>query len=234
MEIVEKLRKLIAIRDHPNTSEQEVYNAAQAITRLLYKYNMEEPNVEERLTNPITFEEISYKSNLCGGSWYCNLVSVITNNNLCKCIIVSIPGCSGRLHRDKFQIIGRKNNIELVKYMIDSFTNRFYSIGKKIYKSTYVGELTENKFLRSFLKGCAIGLNAKYCELQNINDYKSLIVSVKSDIDDFLKGRNLVKSRKSKERTDVDAYLSGYNVGKNSEINKGLSNNKLLLNGRKS
>lgn len=230
MDSVEKIKKLIAVRDHPNTPEGEVITAAQAITTLLYKYNLEESDISERVENPITMAEIEYKSNLMGGKWYSTLVAVITNNNLCKCLISQIPGPSGRLKRDKFQIIGRKNNIEIVKYMIDSFTNRFYLVGKQKYKS-YTGELTENKFLRSFLEGCAAGLNQKYKEMQRQYEYcNALVVKHDSEIAEYLRDWNIKKGRASKEQIDNGVYSSGYETGKNTEINKGVSvsNRKLL------
>ena len=233
MEIIEKLRKLITLRDHPNTSEQEVLNAAQAITKLLYKYNMEESDIsiEEKILNPILCEEIEYKTTLCGGKWYSSLVAVITNNNLCKCLIISIPNSkSGRLTRDKFQIVGRKNNIEIVKYMIDSYSNKFYHIGKYKYKNEYKGELTENKFLRSFLEGCAAGLQYKYQQLKK--DYEginALVVTTQNEIMEFLSNRNIRKGRQSKEKMDYNAYQSGYNTGKDAELNKGINQSNALL-----
>lgn len=233
MEIIEKLRKLITLRDHPNTSEQEVLNAAQAITKLLYKYNMEESDIsmEEKILNPILCEEIEYKTTLCGGKWYSSLVAVITNNNLCKCLIISIPNSkSGRLTRDKFQIVGRKNNIEMVKYMIDSYSNKFYHIGKYKYKNEYKGELTENKFLRSFLEGCAAGLQYKYQQLKK--DYEginALVVATQNEIMEFLSNKNIRKGRQSKEKMDYSAYQSGYNTGKDAELNKGINQSNALL-----
>lgn len=233
MEIIEKLRKLITLRDHPNTSEQEVINAAQAITKLLYKYNMEESDIsmEEKILNPILCEEIEYKTTLCGGKWYSSLVAVITNNNLCKCLIISIPNSkSGRLTRDKFQIVGRKNNIEMVKYMIDSYSNKFYHIGKYKYKNEYKGELTENKFLRSFLEGCAAGLQYKYQQLKK--DYEginALVVATQNEIMEFLSNKNIRKGRQSKEKMDYNAYQSGYNTGKDAELNKGINQSNALL-----
>ena len=233
MDILDKLKKLITIRDHPNTTEEEVFNAAQAITRLLYKYNLEESDVslEEKILNPIICKEIEYKTKLCGGKWYSSLVAVITNNNLCKCLIISVPNNkSGRLTRDKFQLVGRKNNLEIVEYMIDSYANQFYNIGKRYYK-LYKGELTENKFLRSFLEGCAAGLNHKYNELkQQCVESKALIINNDNDIAEFLKNRNIRKGRSSKEKINQDAYLSGYETGKSTEINKGINkNNQNLL-----
>lgn len=238
MEITEKLKKLIILRDHPNTSKEEALNAAQAITRLLYKYNLEESNIplEEKIINPIICKEINYKTKLCGGNWYTSLVTVITNNNLCKCLIISVPNdTTGRMYRDKFQLIGRKNNVEIVEYMIDSYANNFYKIGKRIFRNEYFGDLTENKFLRSFLQGCAVGLNQKYLELkQQYTDTKALIIKTDNEITEFLSNRNIRKGKKSKEQYNYDAYNVGYNVGKKSEINKGLTDNKTLLNARKS
>ena len=231
MDIVEKIKKLIAVRDHPNTPEGEVITAAQAITKLLYQYNIEEKDIgeQEKLVNPITMEEIPYKCTLMGGKWYGSLVAVITNNNLCKCLISQSYGSNGRLKRDTFQIIGRKNNIEIVKYMIDSFVNRFYAVGKQKYK-LYRGELTENKFLRSFLEGCAAGLNSKYKEMQKQYEYcNALIVKSDNEIAEYLQNWNIKKGRASKEKIDDSIYHSGYETGKNTEINKGITNNRKLL-----
>lgn len=223
MKILDKIKKLIAVRDHPNTPEGEVITAAQAITKLLYQYNLEESDIEERVENPITMAEIEYKSNLIGGKWYSSLVAVITNNNLCKCLISQIPGPSGRMKRDKFQIIGRKNNIEIVKYMIDSFVNRFYLVGKQKYK-LYKGELSENKFLRSFLEGCAAGLNQKYKEMQVQYEYCSaLVIKSDSEIAEYLRDWHIKKGRASKEQIDSSIYDSGYETGRNTEINKGVN-----------
>lgn len=230
MKILEQLRKLISVRDHPNTPEGEVIAAAQAITRLLYKYNIEEKDIpdSEKELNPIVCEEINYKSPYIGGNWYASLVTVITNNNLCKTLIVKLPSSTGkRMVKSRFQLVGRKNNVELVKYMIDQYTSRFYIIGKNKYKS-YKGELTENKFLRSFLEGCALGLNYKYKELQQqYVDSKALIISVKTEIDDFLKNLNIGKATKSKEHFDSLIFNEGYKVGKNIELHKGINGEHL-------
>lgn len=230
MKIFEQLRKLIAVRDHPNTPEGEVIAAAQAVTRLLYKYSIEEKDIpdSEKESNPMICEEISYKSPYIGGNWYASLVAVITNNNLCRVLIVKLPSSTGlRMVKSRFRLVGRKNNVELVKYMIEHYTNRFYAIGKTKYKS-YVGDLTENKFLRSFLEGCASGLNYKYKELQQqYVESTALIVSVDREINDFLKGTPVRKGTKSKERFDSSIYMEGYEVGKNMEIHKGINGEHL-------
>ena len=226
MKILEQLRKLISVRDHPSTPEGEVMAAAQAITRLLYKYNLEEKDIpeSEKEKNPIICEEIKYKSPYIGGNWYSSLVTVITNNNLCKVLIVKLPSSTGkRMVKSLFRLVGRKNNVELVKYMIEHYTNRFYSIGKTKYKS-YNGDLTENKFLRSFLEGCASGLNYKYKELQQqYVESTALIISTKNEIDDFLKDINIRKGTKTKEHFNTSVFFDGYEVGKNIELHKGIN-----------
>lgn len=226
MKILEQLRKLISVRDHPSTPEGEVMAAAQAVTRLLYKYNLEEKDIPEaeKEMNPMVCEEINYKSPYIGGNWYSSLVAVITNNNLCKVLIVKLPSSTGlRMVKSRFRLVGRKNNVELVKYMIEHYTNRFYSIGKTKYKS-YDGNLTENKFLRSFLEGCASGLNYKYKELQQqYVESTALIVSTKSEIDDFLKGTDIRKGTKSKEQFNSSVFANGFEVGKNIELHKGVN-----------
>lgn len=226
MKILEQLRKLISVRDHPSTPEGEVIAAAQAITRLLYKYNLEEKDIpdSEKELNPMICDEIIYKSPYIGGNWYSSLVATITNNNLCKVLIVKLPSSTGkRLVKSRFRLVGRKNNVELVKYMIEHYTNRFYIIGKNKYKN-YIGELTENKFLRSFLEGCACGLNQKYKELQQqYVESTALIVSVKQEIDDFLKDTKIQKGTKTKEQFNSSIFKDGFETGKNIEIHKGVN-----------
>lgn len=232
--VIDKLKKLISLRDHPDTSENEVINAAEAITKLLYKYNLDEADITFKEECYITDTEIPYKTSICGGSWYCSLVTVIANNNLCKCLIIKSPSKTGRMLRDKFKLVGRKNNLELVTYMIDSYANKFWLIGRNKYRNSN-HEITQNKFLRSFLEGCAAGLNRKYKEMRDtFTESKALILTNNAEIDKYLSNYSISKARKSQSNIDYEAYASGYDTGRNTEINQGLNNGRnLLLNGRR-
>lgn len=134
--ILEKLRKLMNLRESATAldNEGEANAAASRITHLLMFYNLSEDDIpeQEKLDNPIVSEEISYKVDLNDGAWYTDLVSLISEHNLCRALIIRVQH-NGRMKRSKFQIVGRKKNVEIVLFLILFLSNQFVMIGKRDY-----------------------------------------------------------------------------------------------------
>ncbi len=235
--ILAKLRKLMNLKESASAigNEGEAAAAAAGISRLLLMYNLTESDIpeQERIDNPIVCEEIPFKPEVQGGQWYEALVNVICKYNLCETLVVSTYR-KKRYQKDKFQIIGRQKNVEVVLYLISFLSNKFYQTGKKeypLYKHDClfrkgVIPKTEIMYLRSYLYGCVIGLldklKAERNELQKQCDITSLVVSSKAEIDDFLKGQNISTCRFNKPSLERDCASRGYITGKNIEINKGI------------
>lgn len=234
--ILEKLRKLMNLKESAMAlgNEGEANAAASGITRLLMEYNLTENDIpeQEKLENPIVSKEIPFKTEICG-SWYCDLISVVCKHNMCRNLIVSRRN-KGRMRRSEFEIVGRKNSVDIVLYLISFLSHQFISIGKRgyaQYKHDCIwkyGRRPESltMYLKSFLFGCVIGLSDKLKNdkkiLEEQTDITALVVCTKAEIDDFLKDEKIGKTRESKSEIDVFCASKGMDVGKNIEINKGI------------
>jgi hypothetical protein len=222
--IFNKLRKLINLRDNAAAigNEGEAQAAASRITYILMEYNMLEKDIpeEEKLDNPIIEVTIPYKSEYCSGSWYSCLIATVSHYNMCKSLISSIK-VNNRMHRDAFILIGRKNNLEIVQYLISFLSNKFYYIAVKNYKNSDLA-ITRAKYLKSFLSGCISGLILKYKELEKSTDLHALIISSSTEIEDSLNKYSIQKGKDSKESIDYSIFRNGIEAGKNIQINKGV------------
>lgn len=234
--ILEKLRKLMNLKESATAlgNEGEANAAAAGITRLLMEYNLTENDIpeQEKLENPIVSEEIPFKMDI-NGRWYSDLVSVICEYNMCRCLIISKFN-NGRRKRSEFEIIGRKKNVEVVLYLISFLSHQFITIGKRNYveyKHDCVwkyGKYPKSliMYLKSFLYGCVIGLSEKLDEskktLETENNITALVRTTEGEIDDFLKGQKIGKARESKSDIDALCAMRGIEIGKNVEICKGI------------
>ena len=236
--ILEKLRKMMCLKESAQSigNEGEAAAAAAAITRLLITYNLSETDIptEERIENPIVAEEIPFRPEVSSGEWYSSLISVVCHYNMCRLLIISTRKENGRLSRDKFQIVGRKKNVEVVLFLVSFLSSKFYQIGKREYPA-YKEECQLRHgcapkslamYMRSYLCGCVSGLNDKFLsekrQLQLECDITALAVSSKAEIDEFLKDVKISKSRESKQSVDSISAGRGYKTGRNIEINKGV------------
>lgn len=234
--ILEKLRKLMNLKESATAlgNEGEANAAAAGITRLLMEYNLTENDIpeQEKLENPIVSEEIPFKMDI-NGRWYSDLVSVVCEYNMCRCLIISKFN-NGRRKGSEFEIIGRKKNVEVVLYLISFLSHQFITIGKRNYveyKHDCVwkyGKYPKSliMYLKSFLYGCVIGLSEKLDEskkaLETENNITALVRTTESEIDDFLKGQKIGKARESKSDIDALCAMRGIEIGKNVEICKGI------------
>lgn len=220
-------------------NEGEANAAAAGITRLLMEYNLTEEDIpeQERLENPVVSEEIPYKvQGSTNGRWYADLVAVVCKYNLCRGLIISYP-VKGRMTREKFQIVGRKRNVEVILYLISFLAHHFTVIGRREYPKYKMDSIRKyglypqgiNVYMKSFLLGCVAGLMKKLEESNKsvAQDMTSLVKASSVEIDDFLSGMKIKKSRNSKESIHALAAERGIEVGKNVEIVKGIHAEKV-------
>ena len=167
--VLKKLRKLQNPYEGAKkiNSEGEANAAAAAIQRLLIQYNlsMDEIGTDEEKSKDTVLEEkvdgFTYKS--IGGEWEFRLLYVLCKWNFCKCF--QVGGTYKRL-----MIFGKKENIETVKWLRSMLAERFVSFSKnrfKEYQKTVeyaMKPISMDKYQRSYLMGCAAGLDAKLKE----------------------------------------------------------------------
>lgn len=169
--VIEKIKKIIAkAKGTDNESEANAF-MAKAST-LLIKHGLAIDEVENEDKPKATYEKgIIFGGGSEEGLWEDSLLSVIAIHNLCEAIIHS--------RAKTITLIGRKENIEIAKYMYSVSRDimrrgrsKRYSAYKKAIKEEYP-EHTEkellklkimqysNPFRRSYLKGAVAGLHIK-------------------------------------------------------------------------
>lgn len=214
-------------------SEGEAQNAAALIQKLLAEYNltMEEVGTdEEKAANNVIHEQISgYTRKSIGGYWEQRLTHVICRWNFCTCYRY------GNSYKNLI-IVGKKDNIEMVKWLLDMLKERFVHFSNERYKE-YCKELEEgvkpsskDKFQRSYLSGCAAGLDAKLKEeherekkeeVELSTKITALVVRNNAEIEEYVEKTwgGAKKGRKTREVWD-SARSAGFKDGKNTNINK--------------
>lgn len=237
--LLAKLRKLMTLKASADAlgNVGEANAAASAISRLLLEYNLTEKDIpeQEKLDNPIVNETIPYRTVSENGVWYRSLISVICEYNMCESLIISASNPkTGKLTREKFEIIGRKTNVEVVLYLISFVANQFVQIGRKQYPKFRLHCLrdlgktppTQTKYLKDFLLGCVAGLEEKFRleekNLANESDITALVINSKQEINDYLKNQKIGKARDRKINVDKEILGIGYQTGRNLDIHKGI------------
>lgn len=233
MRKIAKLKKLYEGAKAIN-SEGEANNAAALIQKLLAEYNLtmeEVGTAEEKAANNVIHEQISgYTRKSIGGYWEQRFTHVLCRWNFCTCYIY------GKSYKNLI-IVGKKDNIEMVKWLLDMLKERFVHFSNERYKE-YCKELEEknikpcskDKFQRSYLSGCAAGLDAKLKEeherekkeeVELSTKITALVVRNNAEIEAYVEKTwgGVGKGRKTREVWD-SARSAGFKDGKNTNINK--------------
>jgi hypothetical protein len=235
--VLKKLRKLQNLYEGAKkiNSEGEANAAAAAIQRLLTQYNlsMDEIGTDEEKAKDTVLEEkvdgFTYKS--IGGEWEFRLLYVLCKWNFCKCFQV------GNTYK-RLMIFGKKENIETVKWLRSMLAERFVSFSKirfKEYKKTMeyaMKPISIDKYQRSYLMGCAAGLDAKLKEESDREKAKNaefrakvtaLVVRNDAAVTEYIENKYKVKRGKARRKNFDSARFFGFIDGKNTEIHKQVS-----------
>jgi hypothetical protein len=231
--VLNKLRKLKNLYEGAKkiNSEGEANNAASAIQKLLTQYNLsieeigedkEETKINEEFVSGYTYKSI-------GGKWEHQLVTVICKYNFCKCYLW------GDTYKTLL-ILGKKENLETVKWLRNLLSERFVSFSKQKFKEYQQTEnfinhpISKDKYQRSYLIGCSMGLETKLKEEKEFEENKnskitSLVLRNDSKIVEYVEQKFKTKDgRKSKYHID-EAFESGFHDGKNTELSSPLKSN---------
>jgi hypothetical protein len=155
-EILKKLAKLKAMTEDKNNSLGDVEAAAEAMGRLMLKYNIDaieiQSTYEGKAADSITTEETVPGNEKNQGQWASILCGGIATSNHCICWV----------HGDTLHIYGDETNVAAAKYMFAYLRNEITRLAKAYKpKSTTCGPKAER---RSFSLGAASEINRRLRE----------------------------------------------------------------------
>jgi len=235
--VLKKLRKLQNLYEGAKkiNSEGEANAAAAAIQRILIQYNlsMDEIGTDEEKSKDTILEEktdgFTYKN--IGGEWEFRLLYVLCKWNFCKCFQV------GRTYK-RLMIFGKKENLETVKWLRSMLAERFVSFSKnrfKEYKKTAeyaMKPISMDKYQRSYLTGCAAGLDNKLKEESDREKAKdvdfgtkvtALVVRNDTAVTEYVENKYKVGRGSARREKFDSARAFGFKDGKNTELHKQVS-----------
>lgn len=205
--------------------------AAALMNKLLAEYNLTLEDVEssrDKEQTTVMHEEVSGFAYKLGGTWEHNLTHVICKWNFCRCYQY---GTFKRLI-----IVGEKQNIEMVKWLVDMLKERFVVFSKERYKeylktlASWEKPMSKDKFQRSYLAGCAAGLDEKLRqeherekkeEAELSARINALVVRKDAAVVEYVqKTWGKVKVTNGRKVNYDSARSAGYTDGKNTSINK--------------
>lgn len=243
--VLDTLRKLKAFYESAkkNDSEGEVEAAAAQINKLLIKYNLTMEDIgEKKEESKIVRENISGMNYAMRGWWEVQLTNVLCRYNLCESFTY------GR-HYDTIMIVGKKENVELVKWMKEVFAKRYVAISKVRYKEYKMkimnGEIwvadipTLHRYQRSYLMGVCDGLARKLKEIKEQNEAQygqqvtALVVNNKAALQQFYQdqgmrfGKGYTMNSGSCDDARHKGYVDGYKANVNRPVGNGKSGNKV-------
>lgn len=233
--ILNKLKKLMDLKESAKQlgNEGEANAAAAGISRLLIEYNLSEEDIptEERVKNPVVMEKIPCECKGHRGQWYMEMIATICNYNLCRPLLARIIG--RRKEAEKFIIIGRKSNVDVVLYLASYLNAQFQSIGRAKYKEMcqeyremqICRPVSQAQYMTSFLHGCVKGLNYQYEKMATSMEHEyigttALVVTSKKEIDSYIEENlNVTGEKKMRKHSNMDSYAYTSGVKAGSEIN---------------
>ena len=234
--VLKKLRKLQALYEGAKkiNSEGEAANAAFLINKLLIQYNLTMDQIgAEPEDDPVLHEYSSgftYKS--IGGEWEQRLTWVLCKYNFCRCFIY---GSSYK----KLLLVGKKENLEMVKWLREMLSERYVQFSKEKYKEYVKGlyewqkPMSKDKYQRGYLMGCAAGLDMKLKEESErekkddevlATQITALVVKNDTALDTYVAEKfGKAGTHRTRRSGDYSAYSQGFKDGKNTEIYKPIS-----------
>lgn len=237
--IQKKLRKLQKMYEGAKAinSEGEAQAAAAAIQRILLEYNitMEEVGVEKdkNVIEQETWSGYTYKS--IGGWWEARLVIVLCKFNFCRCFLL------GRSYKTLF-IIGTEENRKQVKWFREFLSKKFVELSKKSYVeyldkflsnpwNVNKNPMSKDKYQRSFLVGCAVGLERKLEEERERDKQDveiggkvtALVLRKDQELQQWVNTNFGETGTVSMHQKYDEARYAGIEVGRNTSLSKPIS-----------
>ena len=229
--VIEKIKKLLALSASTN-SANEAAVAAGAANKLLDEYRLSEADLSsEDVSNPmVNDDDYIYQTGKIT-PWKQQLVLILSQHYGVACMN-HIDNSMGRKF-SRFKLLGRKNDIEIVKYFFSFLVLQCQHLADIEAKGN--GRVYISSYCFGFVKGIEEQLKASRIQAKQTAT-SSAIIKIDSRLQESLQFMNskynLRPSPKSSIRIDNSAYTNGVERGRNMHLGNsiGAKSPKLLGN----
>ena len=238
--IIDRIRKMMRLRDNNAATQGEMEAASLLIQKLLFEHNLSMDEVStENVDNPYErqFEEPAHQKKR-ESTWVIDLYNVIAKHNFCHIVVEGqYKNPKDRNHKTyKVAIIGKRENVEVVMYFCSWLVPKIRKMADEAFFS-YNGYEKRGQFLRGYLVGCVAGINAQLVTQQHRMEQQSdasRALVLRRDIELQREVARYYPKTKTGRRSSLrsqDGSSQGYEDGRNLDLNKGIETRKRKLLG---
>lgn len=232
--ILEKIQKLMALRDKPSCPE-EADAAAARISALLMKYNISMMQVENHKVSDSSVEVLkgSYDEfqTPYDGDFSKQLLATVSHFNFCK--LINHPS-RDPMSKGGFTLLGKKHNVEIANYMFIYCVNNIKIFFDEYWKMQ-INKDRKNMHKRAFFQGATVSLTVrlnrqkKEAEQEYGKDTILAVMklndtAVQKKTDELFPPEKLRVGRQMKECQNRQAMAQGFKAGEKLNLSKGLDN----------
>ena len=220
--ITEKIQKLLAMAEHPNSNENEAAIALEIAQEMLLKHNLTRADIINNTSEtPVGIGKLT-RTESDGYTWKRNLVTVLADANLCR--VVGSP-------QDKaWHIFGQYDNVRSVLEMYNWVTLQLVFMANRDFRAYKQDEGTERgqTWKAGFYAGATIAIRdrlAKPMETFSQGTGHALVIANKAQLATAV---YQVFPRLSSRRAVSNNSLDGRNAGKSAGSSMALSSQRRL------
>lgn len=204
-DIMERIRRLLALSKSPN--EHEAASAAAAAAAMMDEHKLDQAEIELAGGDPeleAVEDTILYGDFMERKTWKIVIVQGVCILNECK------PYITPR----NVRIVGRTSSIQTVDYTVKYLWNAAKEICDREYRSVRLRPQSQQVWKSSFLAGCANRLYARLNELhaaKNPTDCQALVLVRKHDqeVADVFDRLNTHDANLKRQKVSTTAYRAG-------------------------
>lgn len=223
--LMNKIRALMAKTVANGCTEEEAALAAEKVSELLTKYNLDMRKVEQAAeavdhSSGYMREDVTYSDTNYDRDWRRHLLYVISKNFYCRFFIYGKANPRGC-------IIGQKHNVEVVNYFFNSLADQLKLRCEADLKKRVDRNIHSYYWKRSYLMAAATVIDRRLQAMRQAaaNDTKALVLSVESELDKWV-SNNMGPIRESKggqRKSSTEGYAFGARAGEEAALNPGIN-----------
>lgn len=220
-QIIEKIKKLMAIANDPGASDQEIQTSTYRARKLMIEHKIKEIDLygEEQNKEVIRIQ----LEGICSG-YFIWILNVLAENFRCKGAYI------GKINSDncRFALYGLKDDIEICQPVAEALIyyirNLLIDIKESYVESTDF-RIYKRNYIDGFSDGLSLSLQKAFLEMKVDKKYELAIIGVPAIVNEEY------ELRTNKKRSHfINRTMDGYDLGKKHGVQYDIKDKDLLIN----